>query len=121
MMLGSWGMKSLNWYIENSYIINSMVFIYGVFLVLAHVNYKKIVDSLITEIESKKCKCGKQKTTCLIDCEEAIYNNSKFPFVAGKNSLSLRRVSTENINKYLRKDKNWLKVTDGIKVVEVKK
>ncbi len=53
LILGSWGLKILEFYIHNSSIINSIVFLYGVFLVFSHVNYKRITGKWMA-----KRRCG---------------------------------------------------------------
>jgi hypothetical protein len=109
--LGPIGLKILNFYIRNSAIINSLVFIYGIFLTFAHVNYKRITQDWFDQVKKGDAKKKKQKLN--YDWEQAILMNSKFPFVAGGTSLAPRRTNSENVKYYLSKDKTWKKIYTG--------
>ena len=119
LLLGSWGLKILNLYIENSAILNSIVFLYGIILVSSHVNYKRIINRWIER--NYIIKNGKQKKKKYnVFWEDEIKENSFFPLIAGQTSFITRRTTVKNLKKYLEKDKNWIKTIDGIKIIEGK-
>ena len=117
LVLGPWGLKVLDFYIRNSAIINSIVFLYGVILVSAHVNYKKIVGDWLTLIEENKKKKSRKKTYH-IDWEKEISKHSSFPLITGNTSLIPKKTSPENLLFYLAKDRKWKKAVDGLKINE---
>jgi hypothetical protein len=104
--LGPLGLKILYFYIANAAIINSIVFIYGVFLVVAHLNYKKISDQIFNQIPLKSQKNSK-KMTIEINIQKAIIEKKMFPFVAGQISLFPKKTTTEAVKKYILKEKKW--------------
>ena len=104
--LGPWGLKVLFYYIDHAAIINSIVFIYGVFLVVAHLNYKKISEHVFIQIPAIGSKNSKKKTI-EINIPKAIEEKKIFPFVAGQISLFPKKTSTEAVKKYLLKEKKW--------------
>ncbi|MDK2982323.1 MAG: hypothetical protein PWQ55_2670 [Chloroflexota bacterium] len=106
-VLGPFGLKILDFYIRNSALINSLVFIYGIFLTLAHVNYKRITQDWSDRIKAGTIKKPEQKEK--YDWEGAIAEHSRFPFVAGGTSLAPKRTSKENLLFYLERDKSWQK------------
>ena len=109
LILGSWGLKILEFYIHNSSIINSIVFLYGVFLVFSHVNYKRITGKWMAK--AKDATAAKKKRKFKIDWEKEIQENSNFPFIAGNVSLVPRKTSVENLVFYLNKDSVWKKTS----------
>ena len=113
--LGPWGLKILYFYLANAAIINSFVFIYGVFLVTAHLNYKKISDHVFDQISEATVKSSKKKTL-EIDIKKAIEEKKMFPFVAGQISLFPKKTTPEAVNKYLEKEKRWKEMVGERKV-----
>ena len=89
-MLGPWGLKILYFYLENAAIINTIVFIYGVFLVTAHLNYRKISDHIFDQISAVDRKKFRKKTID-INIPKAIEEKMMFPFVAGQISFFPRK------------------------------
>ncbi len=115
-MLGPWGLKILYFYLENAAIINTIVFIYGVFLVTAHLNYKKISDHIFDQIPADGGKTSKKKTID-INISKAIEEKKMFPFVAGQISLFPRKTTAEAIKKYMMKEKRWKELIGDKKVI----
>lgn len=107
-MLGPFGLKILDFYIRNSAILNSIVFIYGIFLTLAHVNYTRITQEWFNKLKNENEKPSKRNLE--INWEKAISENSKFPYIAGGTSLAPKRTSQENLKFFLDRDKNWQKI-----------
>jgi len=105
-MLGPWGLKILYFYLANAAIINSFVFIYGVFLVTAHLNYKKISDQIFLQI-SELSENTPRKKSIDIDFKKAIEEKKMFPFVAGQISLFPKKTTAEAIKYYMEKEKRW--------------
>jgi hypothetical protein len=105
--LGPTGLKILAFYIRYSAIINSLIFIYGIFLTLAHVNYKRITQDWSDRVKNGKIKKDADKSK--YDWQKAIAENSKFPFVAGGTSLIPKKTNQENLLFYLERDKSWRK------------
>lgn len=105
-MLGPWGLKVLFFYLQHDALINSIVFIYGVFLVSAHYNYGKISEQIIAQLP----KPGKKKNNQApieINIGKAISEKKNFPFIAGNISLIPKIISVEAVKEYLLKDKKW--------------
>lgn len=114
-MLGQWGLKVLNFYLQNDAIINSLVFLYGVYLVSAHYNYRKISEKIFAQLP----RPGKKKNNhskIEIDIAKAISQGRNFPYVAGSISLFPQKVSVEAVKEYLLKDKKW---NDAVKGKEI--
>jgi len=114
LILGSWGLKILEFYIHNSSIINSIVFLYGVFLVFSHVNYKRITGKWMAK--AKDVAAANKKRKFKIDWEKEIQDNSNFPFIAGNVSLIPRKTNVENLVFYLNKDSVWKKYSTLIEI-----
>ena len=104
--LGPWGLKILYFYLANAAIINSFVFIYGVFLVIAHLNYKKISDNLFDQM-SEAIEISSKKKVIEIDIKKSIEEKKMFPFVAGQISLFPKKTTPEAVKKYMEKEKRW--------------
>ena len=104
--LGPWGLKILYFYLANAAIINSFVFIYGVFLVTAHLNYKKISDQVFDQI-LEAGKNSSKKKAIEININKAIEERKMFPFVAGQISLFPKKTTPEIVKKYMEKEKRW--------------
>lgn len=107
--LGPLGLKVLYFYLENSAIINSIVFAYGLFLVLAHYNFSKILNDLTEQCNAQSGK-KKKKGVIQIDIDKAVSENKKFPFVSGQLSLMARKVNKVNVIRYLKKEVKWIKL-----------
>lgn len=107
--LGPFGLKILYFYLANAAIINSFVFIYGVFLVTAHLNYKKISDYVFDQIPEAIEKTSKKKVI-EIDINKAIEEKKMFPFVAGQISLFPKKTTPEAVKNYMIKEKRWKEV-----------
>jgi hypothetical protein len=113
--LGSWGLKVLFFIIDNSAIIMSIVFAYGLFLVIAHNNFSKILNHLIDQFNTQYGN-KKRKGIIPIDVEKAISENKNFPFVSGQVSIIARRVNKENVVRYLRKEAKWVKLVKDVEI-----
>jgi hypothetical protein len=114
--LGPWGLKVLYFYLDHDAIINSIVFIYGVFLVTAHFNYKKISEQIFAQIPVVGGNKSKKKPV-EINLIKAIEEKKMFPFVAGKISLFPKKTSTAAIKHYLLNEKKWNDLVCGREVV----
>ncbi len=115
-MLGPWGLKILYFYLANAAIINSFVFIYGVFLVIAHLNYKKISDQVFNQIPAIVEKTSKKKAI-EINIPKAIEEKKMFPFVAGQISLFPKKTTSKAVKKFLLKEKKWNELIGEKKVL----
>lgn len=113
--LGPWGLKVLYLYLEKAAIINSIVFIYGIFLVVSHYNFSKILDLIIIQFDIQARRKNNKKPI-KIDLDKAIMDGKIFPFVSGQFSLVARKVGKDNVLRYLKKDKKWIKLVDGKKI-----
>jgi hypothetical protein len=110
--LGPWGLKVLYFYLDHDAIINSIVFIYGVFLVTAHFNYKKISEQIFSQIPVLSGN-KKMKKPVEINIPKAIDEKKMFPFVAGKISLFPKKTSSEAVKYYLLTEKRWSELIAG--------
>lgn len=101
-MLGSVGRPILYFYLDHSVIINSFVLIYGLVILIAAINTRRIerqVNRLI--VEQTKTLLGKNPDISIkkvyrkirIPWEELIKQHSFFPFISGESDLWVRRVS----------------------------
>jgi hypothetical protein len=113
--LGPFGLKILYFYLANAAIINSFVFIYGVFLVTAHLNYKKISDYVFDQIPEAIEKTSMKKAI-EIDINKAIEERKMFPFVAGQISLFPKKTTPEAVKNYMIKEKRWKEVVGERKI-----
>jgi len=113
--LGPFGLKILYFYLANAAIINSFVFIYGVFLVTAHLNYKKISDPVFDQILEATEKSSKKKTL-EIDIKKAVEERKMFPFVAGQISLFPKKTTSEAVKIFMGKEKRWKELVGDRKV-----
>jgi len=111
-MLGPFGMMLQNFYIKNSLIINSFIVLYGLFLFVANLNYKKILEFALLQVEenNKNNKKGNKVKDQEISWSEAIDKGSFFPFIVGALSFIPQKVSISNMIKLTNKDKNWHKI-----------
>jgi len=115
-MLGPWGLKILFFYLEHDAIINSIVFIYGIFVVIAHMNYRKICEQIFIQIgERNEKKSSKKKIEVNID--RAIEEKKMFPFVVGPFSLLPRKTSSEAVKKFIVKEKIWKDIVGDKEVI----
>ena len=113
--LGPWGLKILYFYLANAAIINSFVFVYGVFLVIAHLNYKKISDHLFDRI-SETIELSSKKKAIEINIKKSIEEKKMFPFVAGQISLFPKKTTPEAVKNYMEKEKRWKELVGERKV-----
>jgi flagellar motor component MotA len=113
--LGPWGLKVLFYIIDNSAIIMSIVFAYGLFLVVAHNNFSKILNHLIDQFNAQLGN-KRKKGMILIDIEKAIAENKKFPFVSGQLSIIARKVNKENVTRFLNKEAKWVKLVKDVEI-----
>ncbi len=113
--LGPWGLKVLYFIIDNSAIITSIVFAYGLFLVAAHNNFSKILNHLIDQFNAQSGN-KKKKGMIQIDVEKAISENRTFPFVSGQLSVIARKVNKENVIRYMNKEAKWVKLAKDVNV-----
>jgi hypothetical protein len=113
--LGPWGMKILDFYIVNQAIINSIVFIYGVFLVTAHLNYKKISDQVFIQL-SELSEISSKRKSVDIDINKTIEEKKMFPFVAGQISLFPKKTTALAVKTYMEKEKRWKELVGTKKV-----
>jgi len=113
--LGPWGLKILYFYLANAAIINTFVFLYGVFLVIAHLNYKKISDQVFSQISEINEKFSKKKVIQL-NIKKAIEEKKLFPFVAGQISLFPMKTTPEAVKRYMEKEKRWKELVGERKV-----
>jgi hypothetical protein len=114
--LGPWGLKVLYFYLEHAAIINSIFFAYGLFLVMAHYNFTKILANLEQQFnEGKANKSKKRKIS--IDVEKGISEAKSFPFVSGQISLIARKTNKENVLRFLKKEARWVKLIQGSEII----
>jgi flagellar motor component MotA len=113
--LGPWGLKVLYFILDNSAIITSVVFAYGVFLLIAHNNFTKILSDLVDQFNAQSGR-KRKKGIIQLDVERAIIENKTFPFVSGQMSLVARKVNKENVIRYLKKEVKWIKLVKDIEI-----
>lgn len=113
--LGPLGLKVLYFYLENSAIINSIIFAYGLFLLMAHYNFTKILSNLVDQFNVQTGSRSKKKVI-QIDIEKGILEGKKFPFVSGQLSIVARKVNKENVIRYLKKERNWINLIQDLEI-----
>ena len=114
--LGPMWLKVLFFYLEHDAIINSILFIYGVFLVVAHLNYKKISDQVFNQITANGEKTSKKKVI-EVNIPMAIKEKKMFPFVAGQISIIPKKTTSEAVKNYMLKEKKWKELIGEKKVL----
>lgn len=119
-MLGPFGMMLENWYINNSLLINSVVVLYGILLVVSHLNYKKILDCALQHSETER-KNNKFDESSPYLWARAIEEGSFFPLVSGSVSLLPKRANVDGILSLTVKDKRWRKIIGEVKESKKKK
>jgi len=105
---GVWGPFLLDYYIQNTWWINTIVVAYGFLLLLSWQNLSRMSDVLVDQIleqakdmKSRNIEPGKSKLVHLSDFRlswEQAYASSRFPFVAKGTGFIIRRSSPENIH-----------------------
>ena len=113
--LGPWGLKILYFYLANAAIINTIVFIYGVVLVTAHLNYKKISDQVFDQILEINEKLSKNKVI-QIDIKEGYCRKKDVPICSRTDQPFSRTTSPESVKRYMEKEKRWNELVGGRKV-----
>jgi len=113
LMLGPFGLKVQEWYIQNSLLVNSFVLAYGIVLIISYINYKKILDHTLNILEKSK------KEIRSIDNQNfwasAIDEASFFPLISGSVSLIPKKTSPNKILQLTMKDKRWNEIISEIK------
>ena len=108
-MLGTWGVRVLNFYEANSLYINSVVVIYGMVIVLSWTNLVSIRKVLVYEMVmqmkehpkiNRKSKTKQVLQEINIPWEETI-SKVRFPLVARQASLWPKRLNLENVQSLL--------------------
>lgn len=108
-ILGTWGVSVLNFYETNSLYINSVVVIYGMFIVLSWTNLVNIRKALVYEMvmqmkEHPKINRKSKVKQVLQEISipwEATIAKVRFPFVAQQASLWPKRLNLENVRSLL--------------------
>ena len=110
-MLGPFGLMLQEFYLNNSLAINSVIVIYGLFLVVCNLNYKKILEAAIEQVGKKT---GSNKNTKnksrKISWAQAIEDGSFFPFIAGTLNIFPRKATVIKIEELTKKDKRWQRI-----------
>ena len=107
-MLGPFGMRVQEWYIQHSLLVNSLIVVYGLLLVISHLNYKRILDqflSQITQAKNKKFDLSDQDMWL-----KSIQEASFFPLVSGNLSLITKKTDVAAMLALSAKDKRWNQV-----------
>lgn len=98
-LLGEFGRAILDFYIENSLLINSIIVVYGICVVFAHRSYTLTLEK-IKNILGVENEIGSEKINKLIDKSkmdwEEVHSVSRFPFIAipGRIWLQIRNTDT---------------------------
>lgn len=108
-MLGTYGVRVLNFYETNSLYINSVVVIYGMVIVLSWTNLVNIRKALVYEMVmqmkehpkiNRKSKIKQVLQEISIPWETTLAK-VRFPFVARQASLWPKRLNLENVQSLL--------------------
>lgn len=108
MMLGDFGRQLLYFYEANSCAINSVIFAYGLFLLLAWNNLVRVYRYLIIEVAktvhldedlNRKSTTKKVRDTVEIPWDKAV-QVSPFPFIARIGALFPKRMTAANLQDY---------------------
>ena len=111
--LGPWGRKILEFYIEHSGIINSILLIYVSLLILSFSNYKRIMNDVI-QIVKKELEGNPKRKKFIVSWEKTIDKVAFFPFIANKMSFFPKRCTYQNIENMVNKDKVFRDIKKGI-------
>lgn len=95
---GDWGPLLLDFYSRNSAWINTIVVVYGAFLLLSWWNLRRMRDHLRADVmgQLEKRPGEVDKEALNIPWDEAL-RASRFPFIAAEWGFLPRRVSTDNL------------------------
>ena len=107
-MLGPFGMQVQEWYIQHSLLVNSLVVLYGLLLVISHLNYKRVLDQVLANLTQ-----AKNKKIDMVDQNlwmNSIQEGSFFPLVSGSLSLIPKRTDVAAMLSLSAKDKRWNQV-----------
>jgi hypothetical protein len=108
MMLGDFGRQLLYFYEANSCVINSVIFTYGLFMLLSWNNLVRVYRFLVIEVAktvhldedlNRKSTTKKVQKNIVIPWEKAI-QVSPFPFMARIGAIFPKRMSVENLQSY---------------------
>jgi len=94
-LIGNFGRRLMDFYIQNSLLINSLVLLYGLVVFISRRNYFVILEKLILEIKSKNPKFEKSviKKISKRDYEsiswETVRGEIKFPLFAAPKKWKL--------------------------------
>ena len=98
-LIGNFGRSLMDFYIQNSLIINSLVLLYGLIVFISRRNYYVILEKLIIELKGKNPKFEKSGVK-KINQEEyqsiawgAVKKKIKFPLFAAPKKWGLKRPS----------------------------
>lgn len=118
-MLGPLGMQVQEWYIQHSLLINSVVVVYGMLLVISHLNYKRILDQALAQIA-----LAKNKKFDLNDSHlwvNSIQEGSFFPLISGNLSLIPKKTDVAAMLVLSGRDKRWKQVIADLQTPGKKK
>lgn len=99
-LLGEFGRAILDFYIENSLLINSIIVVYGICVVFAHRSYTLTLEKIKSILGVENKEIGSEKIKKMIDKSkmdwEEVHSVSRFPFIAvpGKIWLQIRNTNT---------------------------
>jgi len=113
LMLGPFGVKVQEWYIEHSLLVNAFIVGYGILLLVSYINYKRILDHALSDVKENKKKIESFKSSK--QWALAIDKASFFPLISGSVSLIPRKTDPEGIFKLTEKDKSWNKIIEEMK------
>ena len=108
MLLGDFGRQLLYFYEANSCVINSVVFTYGLFMLLSWNNLVRVYRFLVIEVAknvhldeelNRKSTAKKVRESVEIPWEKAI-QVSPFPFIARIGAIFPKRMSVESLQNY---------------------
>jgi len=113
LMLGPFGIKVQEWYIQHSLLVNSFIVGYGILLLVSYLNYKRILDYALSDVKANKKKAvafNNPKQWAL-----AIDKASFFPLISGSVSFIPKKTDPKEIYKLTVKDKRWNNIIEEIK------
>jgi len=100
----------LYFYLQNSAVINTVIFIYGIFLVVSHYNFRQIKEGLEEQYRLKTRNKQSRTKKVAIALSEIIKSKSRFPFVAGQISLLPRKTTFASVQIFVNRDAKWKKL-----------
>lgn len=121
--IGGFGRALMDFYIQNSLWINTLILGYALLVVISHRNYFVMLEKIFTQIRSSSDKFSKEGIIRLTDGDykkldwEIVRNQIRFPLVSEPGSWGVKLVNQS----FLKKEFTIEKLNGLLKTIQMKK